>query len=154
AEQLADALAENLAAQILAIASEYSHILFPATTSGKNVAPRVAAMLDIAQISEVIGIESDDTFLRPIYAGNAIATVQSTDRIKVLTVRSTSFDAVPTTGGSASIETLSAVADSGLSSFMSRDLAKSERPELSNASVVVAGGRGLGSAEDFKVLNP
>ncbi|OZI39441.1 electron transfer flavoprotein subunit alpha [Bordetella genomosp. 1] len=154
APQLADALAENVAAQVLAVASAYSHILFPATASGKNVAPRVAAKLDVAQISDITDVESADTFQRPIYAGNAIATVQSGDAVKVITVRTTGFDAVAAEGGSASVDTIEAVADSGLSSFVSREVAKSDRPELAGARVVVSGGRGLGSAENFKILDP
>ncbi|CAM3974003.1 electron transfer flavoprotein subunit alpha/FixB family protein [Bordetella tumulicola] len=154
APHLADGLAENLAAQVLAVASDYSHILFPATASGKNVAPRVAAKLDVAQISDIIGVESADTFQRPIYAGNAIATVQSADAVKVITVRTTGFDAVGATGGSAAVDKLDAVADSGLSSFVGREVAKSDRPELAGARVVVSGGRGLGSAENFKLLDP
>ena len=154
APQLADGLAENLEAQILAVASNYSHILFPATASGKNVAPRVAAKLDVAQISDIIGVESADTFMRPIYAGNAIATVQSGDAVKVITVRTTGFDAVAATGGSAAVQTLTAVADSGLSSFVGREVAKNDRPELAGAKIVVSGGRGMGSAENFKILEP
>jgi len=154
APQLADGLAENLEAQVLAVAGSYSHILFPATASGKNVAPRVAAKLDVAQISEIIGVESADTFVRPIYAGNAFATVQSPDAVKVITVRATGFDAVASTGGSASVESVAAVADSGLSSFVGREVAKSDRPELAGARVVVSGGRGMGSAENFKLLEP
>jgi len=151
---LVDALAENVAAQILAVAGNYTHILFAATVSGKNVAPRVAAKLDVAQVSEVTAIESPDTFQRPIYAGNAIATVQSNDPVKVLTVRTTSFDGVAPTGGSAAVETIDAIADSGQSKFIKRELAKSDRPELAGAGVVVSGGRGMGSAENFKVLDP
>lgn len=147
-------LAENVAAQVLAIAGDYSHILFPATAAGKNVAPRVAAKLDVAQISDITAVESADTFQRPIYAGNAIATVQSADNVKVITVRTTAFDAVAAEGGSASVESVEAVADSGLSSFVGREFAKSDRPELAGASVVVSGGRGLGSAENFKLLDP
>lgn len=154
APQLAEGLAENLAAQVLAVASGYSHILFPATASGKNVAPRVAAKLDVAQISDIIAVESADTFQRPIYAGNAIATVQSGDVVKVITVRTTGFDAVAASGGSAAIEDAAAVADSGLSSFVGREVAKSDRPELAGARVVVSGGRGMGSAENFKILDP
>src|SRR5690554_900832 len=150
---LADGLAENVAAQVLAVASGYSHILFPATAAGKNVAPRVAAKLDVAQISDILSVESADTFTRPIYAGNAIATVQSADAIKVITVRTTAFDGVAAQGGSAAVETLSAAADSGLSTFVGREVAKSDRPELAGASVVVSGGRGLGSAENFKILD-
>ncbi|MCC2595260.1 FAD-binding protein [Pusillimonas sp. MFBS29] len=154
APQLADGLAENVAAQVLQVAGNYSHILFPATAAGKNVAPRVAAKLDVAQISDIISVESPDTFTRPIYAGNAIATVQSSDPVKVLTVRTTAFDAVAAQGGSASVESIAAVEDSGLSSFVGREVAKSDRPELAGASVVVSGGRGLGSAENFKLLDP
>jgi len=154
APQLADGLAENLAAQVLAVAANYSHILFPATASGKNVAPRVAAKLDVAQISDIIGVESADTFQRPIYAGNAIATVQSADAVKVITVRTTGFDAVAATGGAGAVETIEAAADSGKSSFVGREVAKSDRPELAGAKIVVSGGRGLGSAENFKILDP
>ncbi len=150
---LAEGLAENVAAQVLAVASGYSHILFPATAAGKNVAPRVAAKLDVAQISDILSVESADTFTRPIYAGNAIATVQSSDAVKVITVRTTAFDGVSAQGGSAAVESLSAAADSGLSSFVGREVAKSDRPELAGASVVVSGGRGLGSAENFKILD-
>src|SRR5690606_15919093 len=130
----------------------YSHVLAPATTNGKNYLPRVAALLDVDQISEIIAVESADTFKRPIYAGNAIATVQSSAPIKVITVRSTGFDAVAAEGGSASIENLAATADAGLSSFVSEELATSERPELTSAKVVVSGGRGLGSAENFELI--
>lgn len=152
--QLGDGLAENVAAQVLDIAKGYSHILFAATASGKNVAPRVAARLDVAQISDIIEVESVDTFLHPIYAGNAIATVQSSDPVKVITVRTTGFDAVAEQGGSAVVESIAAVADSGLSSFVGREMAQSDRPELAGAAVVVSGGRGLGSAENFKMLEP
>jgi electron transfer flavoprotein alpha subunit len=152
---LAHGLAENVAAQVLAIASSYSHILFPATASGKNVAPRVAAKLDVAQISDITKVESADTFERPIYAGNAIATVQSVDAVKVITVRSTGFDAAAATGGSAAVETVAAAADSGKSSFVSEELAKSERPELTAAKIIVSGGRALGSSEKFnEVMTP
>jgi len=146
-------LAENVAAQVLEVAAGYSHILFPATAAGKNVAPRVAAKLDVAQISDIVAVDSPDTFQRPIYAGNAIATVQSSDSVKVITVRTTAFDAVAAEGGSAAVETAGAVADSGKSSFVGREFAKSDRPELAGASVVVSGGRGLGSAESFKLLD-
>ena len=153
--QLAEGLAENVAAQVLAIASSYSHLVFPATAAGKNVAPRVAAKLDVAQVSEITKVVSPDTFERPIYAGNAIATVQSSDSVKVLTVRGTAFDAAATTGGSAAVETLAAVADSGSSSFVGREVTKSERPELTAAKIVVSGGRALGSAEKFnEVMSP
>jgi len=153
-DALAAGMAENLAAQVLAVASAYSHILFAATASGKNIAPRVAAKLDVAQISDIIAVESVDTFQRPIYAGNALATVQSSDPIKVITVRTTGFEAVAAQGGSAPIETIAAVSDCGLSSFLRREAAQSDRPELAGARVVVAGGRGLGSAENFKMLYP
>jgi electron transfer flavoprotein alpha subunit len=151
---LAEGLAENVAQQVLALADGYSHILFPATAAGKNVAPRVAARLDVAQLSDIISVESADTFTRPIYAGNAIATVQSSDTVKVITVRTTAFDGVAAQGGSASVESVAAAADSGLSSFVGREVAKSDRPELAGAAVVVSGGRGLGSAENFKILDP
>jgi len=153
APQLADGLAENLAAQVLAVASSYSHILFAATASGKNVAPRVAARLDVAQLSDVVAVQSPDTFERPIYAGNAIATVQSADAVKVITVRTTAFDPVAAEGGSAAVQTLDAVADSGRVKFVSREVAKNDRPELAGAAIVVSGGRGLGSAENFKMLD-
>lgn len=153
--QFADGLAENVAAQVLAVASGYSHLLFPATASGKNVSPRVAAKLDVAQISEITKVVSGDTFERPIYAGNAIATVQSADAVKVLTVRGTAFDAAATTGGSAAVETVAAVADSGTSSFVGREVTKSARPELTAAKIIVSGGRALGSAEKFnEVMSP
>ena len=151
---LAEGLAENLAAQVLGLASSYSHILFAATSTGKNVAPRVAAKLDVAQISDIIAVESADTFARPIYAGNAIATVQSQDAVKVITVRTTAFDPVAAEGGQAAVESAAAVADSGLSAFVGRELAKSDRPELAGAAAVVSGGRGMGSAENFKILEP
>ena len=149
--QFAAGLAENVAAQTLAIATNYTHLLAPATAYGKNVLPRVAACLDVGQISEITRVDAPDTFERPIYAGNAIATVQSTDPIKVITVRTTGFDAAAT-GGSASIEKIDAVADSGRSAFVSRELAKSDRPELTGAKIIVSGGRGVGSADNFKVL--
>ena len=151
--QFADGLAENIAEQALALASNYSHVLAPATAYGKNILPRVAARLDVGQISEITKVDSPDTFERPIYAGNAIATVQSIDAIKVITVRATGFDAAAT-GGSAAIEKITAVADSGKSAFVSRELAKSDRPELTAAKVIVSGGRGIGSAENFKILEP
>ncbi|MCH8179671.1 MAG: electron transfer flavoprotein subunit alpha/FixB family protein [Proteobacteria bacterium] len=151
----ADALAENVAAQILAVASGYSHIFFPATASGKNVAPRVAAKLDVGQLSEITKVVSADTFERPIYAGNAIATVQSTDAVKVATVRATAFDAAATSGGAGAVEALAAVADSGKSAFVGREVTQSERPELVGAKIVVSGGRALGSAEKFnEVMSP
>jgi len=152
---LAEQLAENVAAQVLAVARNYSHLLFPATAHGKNVAPRVAALLDVAQISDASKIVSADTFERPIYAGNAIATVQSADPIKVITVRTTGFDAAPASGGSAAVETLAAVADSGLSSFVGAEIAKLDRPELTAAKIIVSGGRAMGSSEKFnEVLTP
>ncbi len=153
--QFADGLAENVAAQVLAVASGYSHIVFPATAYGKNVSPRVAAKLDVAQLSEITKVVSADTFQRPIYAGNAIATVQSADSVKVLTVRGTAFDPAATTGGSAAVESVAAVADSGTSSFVGREVTKSERPELTAAKIIVSGGRALGSAEKFnEVMSP
>jgi electron transfer flavoprotein alpha subunit len=151
---LVHGLAENVAAQVLALASGYEQILAPATAYGKNIVPRVAAKLDLSQISEILSIESPDTFTRPMYAGNVIATVQSSDAVKVLTVRTTAFDAAPTSGGNAAIETLNVRSVAGHSEFMGRDIAKSERPELTAAKVIVSGGRGLGSAEAFKVLEP
>ncbi len=155
AEGLAHGLAENVAAQVLAIAGNYSHILFPATAGGKNVAPRVAAKLDVAQLSDVTLVVSADTFERPIYAGNAIATVQSKDTVKVLTVRTTGFDAAAATGGSASVEAAAATADSGKSAFKGSEIAKNDRPELTAAKIIVSGGRALGSAEKFaEVMTP
>lgn len=148
-------LAENVAAQVVGVAKSYSHILFPATAAGKNVAPRVAALLDVAQISDATKVISADTFERPIYAGNAIATVQSLDAIKVITVRTTGFDAAAATGGTAAVESLVAVADSGSSSFMGSEIAKSDRPELTAAKIIVSGGRALGSSEKFtEVMTP
>lgn len=152
---LKNGLAENLAAQVLAVASNYSHIVFPATASGKNAAPRVAAKLDVAQISDITKVVSADTFERPIYAGNAIATVQSSDAVKVITVRGTGFDAAAATGGSAAVEAVAAVADSGKSSFVGSELSKSDRPELTAAKIIVSGGRALGSSEKFdEVITP
>ena len=148
-------LAENVAAQVLAIAGNYSHILFPATASGRNVAPRVAAKLDVAQVSDITKVVSPDTFERPIYAGNAIATVLSADSVKVITVRATGFDAAAATGGSAAVETAAATADAGKSSFMGSEIAKSDRPELTAAKIIVSGGRALGSKEKFdEVMTP
>jgi len=152
---LAEQLAENVAAQVLAVAREYTHLLFPATAHGKNVAPRVAALLDVAQISDASKVISADTFERPIYAGNAIATVHSSDSIKVITVRTTGFDPASATGGSAAIEATQAVADSGSSAFVSAEIAKLDRPELTAATIVVSGGRALGSSDKFnEVLAP
>ena len=155
AASLAHGLAENVAAQVLAIAANYSHILFPATAGGKNVAPRVAAKLDVAQISDITKVVSQDTFERPIYAGNAIATVQSADSVKVITVRTTGFDAAAATGGSAAVETAAATADAGKSSYVGSEIAKNDRPELTAAKIIVSGGRALGSAEKFnEVITP
>jgi electron transfer flavoprotein alpha subunit len=140
---------------VLAIAKDYSHILFPATAHGKNVAPRVAAKLDVAQISDITKVISADTFERPIYAGNAVATVQSGDKIKVITVRTTGFDPAASTGGNAVVETLAPVADSGSSSFVGREVTKSDRPELTAAKIIVSGGRAMGSSDKFnEVLTP
>lgn len=150
---LANGLAENVAAQVIDLAGAYSHILFPATASGKNIAPRVAAKLDVAQISDILSVESTDTFTHPIYAGNAIATVQCGDSKLVLTVRPTAFDAVDATSGSASVETVSTAADSGKSEFVGREIVKSDRPDLADATVVVSGGRGLGSKENFALID-
>ena len=153
--QLDHGLAENVAAQILAIANDYSHILFPATASGKNIAPRVAAKLDVGQISDITKVISADTFERPIYAGNAIATVQSADKVKVITVRTTGFDAAAAEGGSATVENAQAAADSGKSSFVKAEIAKNDRPELTAAKIIVSGGRALGSSDKFtEVLTP
>lgn len=145
-------MAENMAALILSIAEGYTHILAPATANGKNFMPRVAALLDVGQISDIIRVESADTFARPIYAGNAIATVQSLDATKVITVRGTAFDAVSAEGGSAPVETLSQVEDTGLSQFVSEEMAKSDRPELTSARVVISGGRGMADSEHFHLL--
>lgn len=154
-DAFAHGLAENMAAQVLSIAADYSHILFPATASGKNIAPRVAARLDVGQISDVTKVDSPDTFERPIYAGNAIAIVQSADAVKVLTVRTTGFDAAASTGGSAMVETVAAVAASAKSTFVGSEIAKNDRPELTAAKVVVSGGRALGSSEKFaEVMTP
>jgi electron transfer flavoprotein alpha subunit len=154
AAHLGEFLAENVAALVVALAKDYSHILAPATSTGKDVMPRAAALLDVQQVSEIVAIESADTFVRPIYAGNALATVKSADKIKVITVRATAFDAVAATGGSAKVESAQAPGDSGLSSFVGREVAKSERPELTSARVVVSGGRGMGSGDNFKLLEP
>ena len=145
-------LAENLTPLVVGLAADYSHVLAPAMTSGKNLMPRVAALLDVAMLSDVSGVESEDTFIRPVYAGNAMATVQSGDAVKVVTVRGTAFEAAPAEGGSASIEDVAAAEDPGLSSFVGQELTKSERPELTSASVVVSGGRGMGSGENFHLV--
>jgi electron transfer flavoprotein alpha subunit len=155
APQLAQGLAENVEATVLAIAKNYSHILAPATAAGKNVTPRIAAKLDVAQISDITAVHSADTFERPIYAGNAIATVQSKDRIKVITVRSTGFDAVSAEGGSAIVEDLPAPADNAKSMFVRREMTKLDRPELTDAKIVVSGGRGLGNSANYtRILEP
>jgi electron transfer flavoprotein alpha subunit len=155
APHLAEFLAENLAALIVGLGKSYTHILAPATSTGKDVMPRAAALLDVQQISDISGVEAPDTFVRPIYAGNALATVKSKDPIKVITVRTTAFDAVSAGGGSAEVEPVKAPADSGLSAFVSREVSKSERPELTAAKIIVSGGRGMGSGENFtKVLEP
>jgi electron transfer flavoprotein alpha subunit len=155
APHLEASLAENVEATVLNIAKDYTHILAPATAYGKNIAPRIAAKLDVAQISDITAVDSADTFERPIYAGNAIATVRSADPIKVITVRSTGFDPVAAEGGSAAVEKIEAAADSGLSQFVSREVTKLDRPELTSASIIVSGGRGLGSGENFAlVLEP
>ena len=155
APQLADGLAENVEATVMTVANGYSHIVAPATAYGKNIAPRIAAKLDVAQISEITAVVSADTFERPIYAGNAIATVQSGDPVKVITVRATAFDPVAAEGGSATVEKIEAAADAGKSRFVSREVTKLDRPELTSASIIVSGGRGLGSGENYtKVLEP
>jgi electron transfer flavoprotein alpha subunit len=155
ASHLEQGLAENVEATVLAIAKNYSHILAPATAAGKNVTPRIAAKLDVAQISDITEVDSPDTFERPIYAGNAIATVQSQDAVKVITVRTTAFDPVAAEGGSAAIEKIDAAADSGLAQFVGREVTKLDRPELTNAKIIVSGGRGLGSGESYtKMLAP
>ena len=152
ADAYRDGLAENVAALVVSIAKEYSHVLAPATAFGKNLLPRVAALLDVAQISEIVGVESSDTFVRPIYAGNALATVQSSDAIKCITVRATGFDAVAATGGNGAVEPVAAQADTGLSKLVGQELTKSARPELTAAKVIVSGGRGMGSGENFTIL--
>lgn len=145
-------LAENVAALVVGLAGGYTHILAPATAAGKNLLPRVAALLDVAQISDIIKIESSDTFVRPIYAGNVLATVQSKDPVKVITVRGTAFPAAATSGGSASVETIAAAADTGLSSFLGQQLTKSDRPELTAARIIISGGRGMGNGDNFALL--
>ncbi|HYL90962.1 MAG TPA: FAD-binding protein [Burkholderiales bacterium] len=155
AAHLGEFLAENVAALVVSVAKSYSHILAPATSNGKNVLPRAAALLDVQQISDIVAVESADTFVRPIYAGNALATVKSRDAIKVITVRTTAFDAVAATGGNASIESVAAPADAGVSAFVGREVSKSERPELTAAKIIVSGGRGMANGENFKkVLEP
>jgi electron transfer flavoprotein alpha subunit len=154
APQLADFLAENIAALLVGLAKNYSHLLAPATSNGKNVMPRVAALLDVQQISDIIAVEGADTFVRPIYAGNALATVKSKDAIKVITVRTTAFDAV-SLGNSSPVEAIQAPPDAGISAFVSREVSKSERPELTAAKIIVSGGRGMANGENFKkILEP
>ena len=145
-------LAENVAPLVVGLAPNYSHVLAPASTYGKNIMPRVAALLDVGQVSDISGIESPDTFVRPIYAGNAMATVQSKDKIKVVTVRSTSFDAAPAEGGSAAVENATAGNDAGLTQFLRLESQKSERPELTTARIVISGGRGMQAGDNFKML--
>jgi electron transfer flavoprotein alpha subunit len=152
APHYANQLAENVAALVVGLAGGYTHILAPATATGKNTLPRVAALLDVAQISDVIKVESADTFIRPIYAGNVLATVQSKDSIKVITVRGTAFPAAAVTGGSAGIEAVAPAADAGLSNFVGQQLTKSDRPELTAARIIVSGGRGMGNGENFALL--
>ena len=155
APQLGEFLAENVAALVVGLAKSYSHVVAPATSNGKNVLPRASALLDMQQISDVVAVESADTFVRPIYAGNALATVRSKDAIKLVTVRTTAFDAVPATGGKAPVEPVATPPDPGLSQFVSREVSKSERPELTAAKIIVSGGRGMASGENFKkVLEP
>ncbi|WP_430437496.1 electron transfer flavoprotein subunit alpha/FixB family protein [Oceanibaculum nanhaiense] len=151
--EYAHALAENLAPLVVKLATGYSHVLAPATTSGKNVMPRVAALLDVQQISEIVAVEGADTFIRPIYAGNALATVKSSDALKIITVRATGFDAAAAEGGSASVEKVDAAGDAGTSSFVGQELSKSERPELTSARVIVSGGRGMQSGDNFAMLD-
>jgi len=145
-------LAENIAELVVELGKDFGHILAPATTTGKNFLPRVAALLDSQMVSEISGVESADTFLRPIYAGNAIATVQSADAIKVMTVRGTAFDAAPTEGGSAAVESTDVVKDAGVSSFVGEEIAKSDRPELTAAKIIISGGRGMQNGDNFKML--
>ena len=154
APHLGEFLAENVAALVVSLAKGYTHVLAPATSTGKDVMPRAAALLDVQQISEIVAVESADTFVRPIYAGNGLATVKSSDAIKMITVRATGFDAVAATGGAAPVESVAAPADTGLSAFVGREVQKSERPELTSARIVVSGGRGMGSGENFKLLEP
>jgi electron transfer flavoprotein alpha subunit len=155
APQLAEFLAENVAALLVGLAKSYGHVLAPATSNGKNVMPRAAALLDVQPISDIVAVESPDTFVRPIYAGNALATVKSKDPIKVITVRTTAFDAAPASGGNAALQTVAPPPDSGLAQFVSREVSKSERPELTAAKIIVSGGRGMASGENFKkVLEP
>jgi electron transfer flavoprotein alpha subunit len=155
APHLGESLAENISSLIVSVAKSYSHILAPSTSNGKNILPRVAALLDVQQISDIVAVESADTFVRPIYAGNALATVKSKDAIKVITVRTTAFDAVSSSNDSCEIQAIASPADSGLSSFVGREVSKSERPELTSAKIIVSGGRGMANGENFtKVLEP
>jgi electron transfer flavoprotein alpha subunit len=155
APHLGESLAENISSLIVSVAKSYSHILAPSTSNGKNILPRVAALLDVQQISDIVAVEGADTFVRPIYAGNALATVKSKDAIKVITVRTTAFDAVSSSNDSCEVQTIAAPADSGLSSFVGREVSKSERPELTSAKIIVSGGRGMANGENFtKVLEP
>jgi electron transfer flavoprotein alpha subunit len=155
APHLGEFLAENVAALVVSLAKGYSHVLAPSTSNGKNVLPRAAALLDVQQISDIVAVESPDTFVRPIYAGNALATVKSKDPTKVITVRTTAFDAVPASGGNAAVEPVSPPPDAALSRFVGREVSKSERPELTAAKIIVSGGRGMASGENFKkVLEP
>ena len=151
-DHYAYSLAESVTDLVLSVAGDYDYIVAPASTSGKNIAPRVAAKLDVQQISEIVAVESADTFIRPIYAGNAMATVQSSDAKKVITVRATAFDAAATEGGSGTVESLDAAAASDLSEFVSQNLTKSERPELASAGIVISGGRGMQSGDNFAML--
>ena len=152
APHYANMLAENVAPLVVGLAGQYTHLLVAATTNGKNIMPRVAALLDVAQLSDIIGVVSEDTFVRPIYAGNVLATVQTVDAIKCITVRTTAFDPVSASGGSATVEAIGAGPDAGLSSFKGDELTKSERPELAAAKIVVSGGRGVGSSENFALI--
>jgi len=152
APHYANLLAENVAPLVVGLAAQYSHLLAAATTNGKNIMPRVAALLDVAQLSDIIGVVSEDTFVRPIYAGNVLATVQTVDAIKCITVRTTAFDPVAASGGSAAVEAIAPGPDAGLSSFKGDELTKSERPELAAAKIVVSGGRGVGSSENFALI--
>jgi electron transfer flavoprotein alpha subunit len=155
APHLADFLAENVSSLLVSMAKSYSHLLAPSTSNGKNIMPRVAALLDVQQVSDITAVESADTFVRPIYAGNALATVKSKDAIKVITVRTTAFDAAASSGSNAEIQNVQVPADCGLSQFVSREVSKSERPELTAAKIIVSGGRGMANGENFKkVLEP
>jgi electron transfer flavoprotein alpha subunit len=145
-------IAENMSTLVVSLAGDFTHILAPATANGRNFMPRIAALLDVAQISDIVKVESADTFVRPIYAGNAMATVQTSDAKKIITVRTTGFDAAATEGGSAAVESVAAAGDSGKSTLIGEELSKSERPELTSAKVVISGGRGMGNGENFQLL--